>query len=63
LQGAAGERLKLFELPRESAARTAADEIAIFLGLPVALLPAPAIASDDASEAPASAVPDQSLKV
>ena len=63
LQGAAGERLKLFELPRESAARTAADEIAIFLRLPVALLPAPAIASDDVSEEPAHVTPDQSLKV
>lgn len=63
LQGAAGERLQLFELPRESAARTAADEIAAFLALPVALLPAPAISTEDGSKDSASAAAGQTLNV
>jgi len=53
LQGAAGERLMLFELPRESTARAAADEIAAFLGRPVSALtaPLPLPSSDDGAEA------------
>ena len=56
LGGAEGAFLPVFELPRESAARAAAHEIAAFLGWPVATLPAPppdsATAMDPSDGAP-----------
>ncbi|HUY88751.1 MAG TPA: hypothetical protein VMV10_08460 [Pirellulales bacterium] len=63
LGGAEGEFLTVFELPRETAARAAANEIAAFLGWPVALLPAPPPPSPEegAADEPGDASPKAPL--
>ena len=62
LGGAEGDFLQIFALPRETAARSAADEIAVFLGWPVALLPAapPASLPPDSLPPDSATAPDRS---